>query len=196
MSIDLSAIRIATFHPAPLDFGGPLVPQLGGPTQEIDRLGSRWIMRFTTPPVVWAEEGETWAALLDDAAKSGGLIAIPQPGAAIGNPGVPVVGSPAVGGRLLALAGLAPGFLFKPGRWLSIVKNGRRYADRVVQSAAASGGGTATMKLRNQLRVALVGGETVEIAVPKVEGRLTEWDGAPMDADALVTLSFAIEESE
>ncbi|UIJ43729.1 hypothetical protein LZK98_11570 [Sphingomonas cannabina] len=195
MAVDLTGLKIGGgSQPVPVDFGGTLTPALGGPVQHIDRVGSRWSWQIVTPTMHEEPDGRIWRARLHKAQKTTGLILIPEPDLVIGNPGAPVVATNIAAGRLLAISGLTAGFVIPEGKWLSLIVNGQRYADKVEEQVTASAGGTATVTLRNLLRVPLAGGETVELAAPKLEGSISPDIGGVIDDNRHTSFSFTITE--
>lgn len=191
--VDLTGLPIAARTPQLMDFGGTLTPPLGGPEQRVERAGSRWTFAFETPALS-AADTRVWASRLSRAKSQGGIVRITQPGLIIGNPGAPVVATNIAAGKLIGLAGLTPGYAIGEGWWMSIIIGGRRYLDRVAIGGAAGGGGTAAITIQNLLRKPLVGGETVEIAVPKIEGLVEgDVDGA-LDATRTSRLAFTVRE--
>lgn len=195
MSYDLTGIPIDGVEPAAVQFGGILTPPLGGPSQKVDRPGSRSALSFTTPLMSYEPEGRRWSARLRRAQREGALIEIPQPGLVIGNPGAPKVATNIAAGRLVGLSGLTAGYTVREGQWISIIVAGQRYADQVEADATATGGGTVTVTLSNLLRVSLAGGETVEIAAPKIEGWLTGDLSWPIDINRDAHFTFVVMEA-
>jgi hypothetical protein len=195
LAVDLSALPIAAASPTLVEFGGLLTPALGGPVQRIERAGSRWSIAFETSTMRVEPDGRAWAARLARATREGALIEIPQPDLVIGMPGTVTTATNIASGRLVALAGLTAGYTIREGQWLSIIVAGQRYADQVTAAVTASSGGTATATLQNLLRVPLAGGETVEIASPKIEGWIDGSFGWGMPVERTTSLSFSVTEA-
>jgi len=196
VAVDLSGLPIRSAEPILQEFGGLLVPALGGPVQRIERPGSRWALRVETPPMPVEPDGRRWSARIARAKRAGALIEIPQPGLTIGNPGAPVVNGSFASGRLIQLGGLAPGYLLREGQWLSFIVGGRRYVDQIVSDVSASAGGIAAIAIQNLLRVPLAGGEQVEVASPKIEGWLEDNFSFPIDVARMTSFGFTITEAE
>lgn len=195
MSIDLSALRIVECKPELIDFGGLLEPVLGGEAQRIDRPGSRWAMTFETPTRPDEPDGRIWSARIARAVREGAIISIPQPGFNVGNPGSPVVAGSFVGGRLIQLSGVTPGYPLREGQWVSLRIGGRRYADKVANNASATADGLLTVELTNLLRKPLAGGEVCEIADPKIEGWLRQNFSWSINVAWMTSFSFTIGEA-
>ncbi len=194
MSVDLSELRLRAAPPALQEFGGVLTPPTGGVVQTIERVGTRWAMKFETPQVDWEPEGRRWASLLSQARREGARVPIPQPGLAIGAPGLPLVGAATLSGRLVPLTGLTVGYVIRLGQWLTIEADGVGYADQFAEQVVADASGGVTVKLTNLLRVALAGGETVQIGKPTIEGSITEFGEYAVDTDEITSFSFTVSE--
>lgn len=194
MAVDLTTIRIRLAEPILQEFGGLLTPALGGPVQRVERAGSRWAVRFETPMVKVEPEGREWAAMIARAKRVGGLMTVPQPGL-VTNMTTAVVNGAFASGRIISIAGVPAGAQMRAGQWLSIVKNGQRYLDQVAVASTASAGGVIAVSLQNLLRVPLIGGELVEIGVPKIEGWIDEPFSFPIDVSHITSFVFTITEA-
>lgn len=174
--VDLTDLRIAGVVPQPFNNAAVQQPTYGSGFR-IDRPGSRWQFQFRTPAMYLEPDWRRASARFDDAERLGGLFAIPQPRLSVGAPGSPVVASATASGRSVPLSGLTPHYPIRAGQWVSFIVGGQRYADRIAEESVASSDGVASIRLRNLIRVPLAGGETVELAVPKVEGivQVGEW---------------------
>lgn len=195
MSIDLTGLPIAAAVPMVADFGGMLTPGLGGPVQRIDRLGTRWKWKVSTPPMRVEPDGRQWAAQLARARVEGALLPISQPDMPVVAFGTPVVASATAAGRLVPLSGLTAGVTIVAGRWLSIVHAGQRYLDQVAAQVIAASDGTATVRLQNLIRVALAANDAVELAVPKIEGWVTGFDSWTLDNKRMTAFEITVEEA-
>lgn len=178
MSILLPATpAVRSMRPMVMSFGSVLTPFLGGPTQRINRLGTRWAMRVSMPPMR-AEVGRLWVDALSRGTESGVLMPIVQD-IDVGNPGAPLLSAAVTAGMLLPIKGLTPGYVAKAGQFLSIVHGGRRYVHIFSADAAANGSGVLNAAIWPMIRTGLSVNDVVEIAVPMIEGWLDEafeWD--------------------
>ncbi|HEX8415314.1 MAG TPA: hypothetical protein VF637_15745 [Sphingomicrobium sp.] len=193
-SVDLTGLRIDSATPAPLTFGGVQRPATGGAVTRIQRMGSRWSFTFTTPPMPIEPDYRIWSAQFDRAENDGALMRILLPGFSVGTPGSPTVASTVSTGRSVALTGVTANYVIRAGQWISFVVGGVRYLDRIAQQVAASSTGTATIVLKNLIRVPMPAGTVAELAVPKIEGSL-EYSSVPTwTVDRLSMFAFTITE--
>ncbi len=164
----------------PVLFGGPMLAELGGEDQWLNRLGSRWELEVTTPRLKPEPDGRVWTEALSRAWYTGERVSfpIPQPGFDIGVPGSPVVigGS---SGSLLSMRSFTPGYVLRLGQFFNIITGGRRFAYRVAgldRAAApvghAQAGYVYNVQIAPMLRVAPADGDVVEFLNPLIEGLL------------------------
>ncbi|MCH4894011.1 hypothetical protein GO308_12885 [Sphingomonas sp. SFZ2018-12] len=194
MSVSLDGLALGPTEILEIDFGGRLVPPLGGPVLNVDRAGSRYGISITTAAKPIEPDGRVAFATLKRARAEGAIITVPQPGLVIGSPGAPVVASLTAAGRLIPLSGLTAGYVIRQDQAISFVVGGRRYLDFAAEQVTASGGGTATLRIQNLLRVPLPAGTIAEIAEPKIEGSITAPLRKPQPLDRFVSFEFIIEE--
>lgn len=159
----------------PIDFGGTLVPVLGGPEQRLNRLGNRTALRLTTPPLSNSDDGRVMFSRLTRAITAGAYAVVPLSGAEGLSDGSPTVGVTVSGGSALQITGLSSGYPIIEGQPLSIIHDGRRYLYFSATTTTASGG-TASIQVYPLIRTVLTAGDTVELATPMIEGRI---DGDP-----------------
>lgn len=188
------APRSAT--PRLLDFGSDLTPPMGGAMQRLNRLGNRFAIDVTLPPMKEPLARPYLAALLKGKAE-GVLLRFPQPGFDPGNPGAPVVDGAGQTGSLLRVRGASAGYVFKAGQFFSILHGGRRYLHQVNADVAADGTGKATLPITPMLRISPANGATCEFAQPMIEGFL-QGNELPwtLDLAAIYGLSFTLTEVE
>lgn len=194
MSVDLSALPIASAVPTLIEFGGVLTPSLGGPAQRVDRLGNRWSWQFETAPMLMEPVGRRFAALLGKAKREGALIKVPQPDFDPIAPGSPSVGATTLSGRSVPIAGMTRNHPIRLGQWVSIVHGGQRYLDMVEADTASDAEGAAVLTIQNLLRVPLATGDAVELGRPMVEGSITGVLSWPLQDNRMTVFSFGIEE--
>lgn len=179
-----------------IDNNRKLVPSGGaGVTQTLQRLGSRWALNVTLPPV---REGTSMLALTTAilrARSEGASYPWPQPGLTIGTPGSPVVNGAGQTGTVLVLRSGAASYQYREGQAISILTGGRRYLHIVQATITASGAGGVTLSIFPMLRVSPTDGAAVEVAAPRIEGDITRDNFSwAHDRDSWVPLSFRIEE--
>lgn len=194
--IDLSGLPLKKADPVLQEFGGILTPPLGGVRQRIDRAGTRWALDCETPQMEMEPDGREWSARIVSAKREGALIAIPQPDLVIGNPGNPAVSVTVQSGRLVPIAGMAPGYVLRAGQWVSFVRAGQRFADQVRAAVIADANGTAVIPIQYLLRRSLVAGDVVEVSKPMMEGSIVGDISWPNDTTGFTAFAFQIEEDE
>lgn len=159
--------------PRLIDFGGAIVPPLGGETQTIHRLGSRHAIDITIPTMPTEPEGRQWAADLSLAKLYGAIVAIRQDGLRIGIPGSPVVDGGGQLGSLLALRGFTPGYVMRYGQWLNITVSGILFLYRAAETTVAGNDGRMVLPLFPMLRRSPDDGSEVGVSDPKLQGSLS-----------------------
>lgn len=168
-----------------------LVPAFGGPTQRLNRKGSRWRAQVTLPPMTYAE-ALAWTDLRAEADTV--VLNVPQPGLEIGSPGTPLVNGAGQLGSSLAIDGLTAGYVVRKGQYLSVVISGQRYLYEATAAVTANGSGQATVAIRPMLRASPPDNAVVEVAQPRIEGFVKTDVMFSVDAARLVGLTFEIEE--
>lgn len=178
-----------------LDFGNTQKGALGGASQRINRLGNRWAVNVTMPPLT-PLQARNWSAGLTAALQNGVRLAIVQPELPTGTPGTVRVNGAGQAGPALVCDGASAAYVARIGQWASVITGGRRYLYQIAADATATGGGALTLTLTTPLRVAHADNDLVELAAPEIEGLivgLPEWG---IDVDYLTRgFSFTIEEA-
>jgi hypothetical protein len=170
-----SSPGIRSAKPRLLDWGGRLVPILGGETQTLLRLGTRWSFEFVMPPLRTEPVGRNWVAKLAQAKLDGAIMPFIQDGFDVGAPGAVTVNGGGQSGSLLAVKGATAVYPFRPGQFFSLIHGGRRYLHMVTAQVIADDAGLATLPLLPMLRVIPDDGDVVDM-VPKIEGSLIGQD--------------------
>jgi hypothetical protein len=193
--IDLTGLRCRTATPTLLDWASLQEPIIGGVTQRIGRLGSRYSIEFETPTMDMEADGRRAIALLQQAQRLGGRVEYPQPDFRIGAVGVPLADGIHAGGTTVKLKGLTPRYAVRQGQALNLVVAGRYYLYFAADNAVMNSSGAGSMTLTEPLRTELAGNETVELARPVIEGWL---DGSSrswtIDVARTTGLKFTITE--
>jgi hypothetical protein len=156
-----------------LSWGGVLTPPLGGASLRINRLGDRFRITITLPPRISGDILRVYLARLRRALTQGALMAFPQPGLVIGNPGAPVVNGSGQIGSTIKLRGFVPQYVVREGQFFSIIHNGRRYLHAASADMQASNSGTMDLPIDPLLRILLADGDVCEFAQPMIEGFLS-----------------------
>lgn len=194
--IDLTHIRQTLAEPEIVDFGASLRPFLGGPSQRLDRLGTRHAISVQMPPMYVESEGRKWIVRLIRAKQEDGFIRFPQVGFSVGACGNSItVASGAEGGRLLAITGATPHYAVREGQALTVTSNGRKFFYLASAQTVLGSTGNGSIELDVPLREEATVGDAVNLARPEIAGRIMEdgWKWS-IDTAGTVGLSFRIEE--
>lgn len=177
------------------DFGGELVPFLGGAEKRINRLGTRFGARYTMPEMR-GEEARQFVARLTRGKENRVLMPWPVTDFDPGSPGTPLINSAASGGMAISVKGLTPGYQIVEGQFFSLVVSSRRYVYMSAGDVTANGSGVAAVSIFPQLRTAISVDDVVEIASPMIEGNVMPGDEWRWRVDLIgeVGLQFTIAE--
>jgi len=180
-------IRRAT--PRLLDWGGRLVPILGGEVQTLRRLGTRFSLEFELPPVRNEPYGREWAGKLAQAKLEGAIARWVQDGFVPGAAGAVVVDGADQTGSTLSVTGGTPGYPVRYGQFFSLVHDARRYLHMVTTPVRLDADGAADLGILPMLRVIPDDGDTIEMGLPKIQGSLV-MDELPWDVTEDPYLDF------
>lgn len=169
-------------------------PVVGAAVQRKVRLGSRWSLDVTLPPMDY-EAGMAWTADLASSETEEVLLLWPQPSELVGSIGSPVVNGAGQAGTALVVRGAAAGYTFKKGLFFSLVEGGRRYLHQVSAASTANGAGAATLQIKPMLRVAPSDGAFLEFSEPKIQGWAQVSPGWDIDAALQVGISLTVTEA-
>ena len=154
------------------EMSGPL----GGPTQRVLRVGSRFKADFQFPPMPYAI-GRQWLARLITAEATPVAIRFPQRGLSPAYVGALVVdGASAVPnantGGVLAVRGGTPNIGVLSGQFFHVLSStdGRRYLHMVRDDMALAATGKAGLNIVPPLRFTPVDGDLIEVVAPMIEG--------------------------
>lgn len=162
-----------------VDFQSVLTPILGGPVQTIQRLGARFAVDVTLPPLEPADAAKFLAARMKARAENDTLtLAWPQAEiwSVIG--GSPVVNGAGQAGARLNISGLTANQVVPAGRFFSFQAGGRHYLHMTTLQVTANGAGQVQLHVAPLLRVSPPAGAALNFSAPIVEGLLTgtlEW---------------------
>jgi len=178
------------------DFGAVLTPFLGGPEQRINRLGTRFALRVTLPPMDTKDEALVVQSRLLRSREDRLQMAWPQPGFDTGYSGAPIVAATVASGTTLPLAGLIPGYVIREGQFFSIIHAGRRYVHMFAANRSVAGDGSVSAAVWPMIRTPLSIADVVEIAVPRIEGLVSPGEEVSwqISVDRMVSFSFTISE--
>ncbi|QAY77927.1 hypothetical protein [Sphingosinicella sp. BN140058] len=156
--------------PAYLDFGGFLTPGLGGRVQRIDRMGNRFRVAFTFPPMEADGLGRIVVSRLIRAKTEGIRIELPQLGFKLGAPGAPRVNGGGQAGKTLVVDGLTPRYPVREGQWFNHVRGADVMLYNVTAGVAADASGQATLAISPMLRVEPLDNDVINFARPVIQG--------------------------
>lgn len=184
--------------PSYLDFGGTLKPIFGGAMQKLLRLGDRFALNVTLPPLSLFggnDLARVWIARLVTAQRSGALLPWPQPGFDPGAPGAPLVDGANQAGSSLSLRGFSNGYTVREGQFFSIIHGGRRYVEMATATMSASAAGALVLPISPMLRIRPADGAICEFARPFIEGFL-DGDTRSWTIDTALTVGLTFQITE
>lgn len=175
------------------DFGGVLTPFLGGPEQRINRIGTRFGVRFLMPEMD-GEEARAYVAKLLRGRFDRVIMPWPQTVYGQGDPGSPKLNANVTGGSAIPIKDLDAGYTIREGQFFSIVHAGRRY----IHMATGPLTGPGALGIFPPLRTALSTNDVVEIEAPMIEGMVSpgdeiSWNNA---IDLTTAIPFTVVESK
>lgn len=181
--------------PRLLDFGGFLEPGLGGEVQRINRMGSRFAVAFTLPPLTNQKQGRIWVSRLIRGMTEGVRWTYPLLDFNPGAPGKFVVDGAGQAGRTLTIKDGTPNYAFREGQPFSIEVAGQNYLHFIDATSIADETGRATITFSPMLRVQPEHLNWMHFARPMIEGYVMgdqlSWELA---LNRTVGLSFDISE--
>lgn len=180
-----------------LDFGAFLTPSLGGPVQRVERMGSRFRLAVSMPPMPGPRVGRQWVSALIRGKQEGARMPFPLQGFEPGSPGTVLVNGASQSGRTLIVDGATPNYPFRDGQFFSILTGGQHYLHMVSGEVLASNTGTATLTIEPMLRVSPADNAECHFAEPMIEGFIMGeaalWS---MSIGQLIGMSFELVERE
>ncbi|WP_294189080.1 hypothetical protein [uncultured Sphingomonas sp.] len=172
MSVALPTFPAPTEPTTPryVEWGGTLRPVFGGAVQKLLRLGDRFAIDVTMPPMEIAI-GMLWVSRLIAAQREGALLKWPTPGFNPGDPGNPMVNGAGQSGSQILLRGFKPGYAVREGlSFFSIIHGGRRYLHQALADRVADASGVVLLPIAPMLRIQPANGAVCEFATPMIEG--------------------------
>lgn len=187
----------ASADPFLRDFGSVLTPFLGGPEQRVNRLGTRFGLRITLPPLESRQDALVVQSRLLRAREDRLLMRWPQPDFDIGTPGASRVAAAVTSGTSIPMKGFAPGYTVKEGQMLSIVHAARRYMHMFAADGMVQADGTLLASIWPMLRTSLSNNDLIELAPPMIEGLVSPGEELSwqISVDRFSSFSFTISES-
>lgn len=177
-------------------FGGVLRPPLGGKLLKLNRLGDRFLINVTLPPLP-AATGREVVSLLLQGVREGLRMPYPLLDVDQSGSGTPLVNGAGQSGLTINLDGLTPSYQVKRGYWISIVDAaGQHYLHVVRNDTSANGSGVIALPIETMLRVPFPDNAVVNITKPMIEGLVVgnelQWQLA---IERNIGISFGIEEA-
>jgi hypothetical protein len=182
-------------EPFLIDYGGFLTPGLGGEVQRIDRMGNRFGIAVSLPPVLGKDRGRILVSRLIRAKTEGVRIEYPLLDFAPGQPGAVLVNGAGQSGRSLIVDGAEPYYAFREGQPFSLVEAGRHYLHFVDAEVIATALGAATLSISPMLRIEPANNAVCHFAKPMIEGFIygDEWRWA-LSIERHIALQFEVRE--
>lgn len=183
--------------PALIDFGAFLTPSLGGPVQRVSRMGSRFRIAVTMPPMPSVQLGRQWVSRLIRGKSEGVRMPFPLLSFNPGAPGTVLVNGASQAGSSLSVDGATANYAFREGQFFSIVNSGKHHLHMVTAETIASALGAATLPIAPMLRKSPADNAVCHFAEPMIEGFIMgeefPWS---LSVEHLIGLEFQIVESE
>jgi hypothetical protein len=152
-----------------MDCGGFLTPGLGGPVQRINRIGSRFRISVTLPPLR-LKDGRKWVARLVRGRSEGVRLPYPLLGFDPGAPGTVRINGAGQTGTSLIVDGATPQYVFREGQPFSIETGGKHHLYLVATETIANSSGQATLPITPMLRRAHADNDLCHFGKPMIEG--------------------------
>lgn len=167
----------ASAEPVFVDFGATLSPSLGGPDQRIDRMGCRFGLSVSLPPMRGDKLGRQWIAALLKGKSEGVRMAWPLQGFKPGVPGTVKVNGAGQSGRTLVVDGASANYVFRAGQPFNHVPaDGEEILYFVTEEVIANGSGQASLTIEPMLRVEPADNDDLEFGEPVITGFLAAGD--------------------
>lgn len=165
-----------------------LEPTFGGDESLIQRLGTKHEWVVNVPSIASAGCGPALVAALAVGKSAGAVMPIPEPKMPDAPYGAVRVNGAGQLGTSLVVDGLTPQVVIPAGKWLSVVISDRRYAYYTTAEVVADETGAATLPIYPMIRRSPADNDVVELAEPKVEGRVIM---SERDVRRIGSLSFS-----
>jgi hypothetical protein len=175
------------------DFGGFLIPGLGGTVQRLDAQGNRFGLAVTYPPFVAKDQGRIMVSRLIRGKTEGVRLEYPLLDFSPGVPGTVVVDGGGQSGRTLTVKGANPQYAFREGQPFSIEEDDRHYLHFVDEQVIADATGDAELSISPMLRIEPSNEAACHFSKPMIEGYIHggEWRWQMM-IERMISLEFEI----
>jgi len=178
----------------PMALGNPQKSPLTGTTQGGGSSVVMWRLEVSFPPENTMADVRAIRNIMAQAKQDTVAMAVRQPGFTVGTPGTVTVGTGHVAGtKNLPLTGIAGGYGFLAGQFISVSTGGRWYLYTLAADSAA-GSASRTVTLTSTTRAAHVSTDPVEVLTPYIEGWI-DLKSLSADVNSHYGFSLAIEEA-
>jgi hypothetical protein len=196
MTVTLPATGYAAFTAQLMDFGGLITPALGGIQQRVNRIGNRWGLTVTLPPLRMDDVAMGWVADLNAGLTEGVIARWPQVDFTPIVAGTPLVNSAGQTGSTLIVDGFTPNSVMRKGQFFNVVVGGRHYLYQMRSPVVLSAVGAGMLPLLPMLRASPADNAVLRVEDPVIEGFL-QGDGSSwtIERARTVGLSFTVAEA-
>jgi hypothetical protein len=154
----------------PIALGNPQTSPLTGSTQGGGSSVIMWSLGLEFPPQTNLSNVRAVRNILAKAKQDTVAIQVRQPGLTIGSPGtITVAAGHTAGTKTLPLQGIAGGFGFVAGQFISVQTGGRWYL-YTLDADSPAGASSRSVTLTSTTRAAHASGNSVEVSAPWIEG--------------------------
>ena len=179
-----------------IDFGATLTPSLGGPVQRVNRMGARFRIGVTLPPMRVAD-GRKWIARLVRGKFEGARMPHPLLDFNPGSPGEVRINGAGQAGSALIVDGVTPNTVFREGQPFSIETAGKHHLYLVAAETFADNQGHAVLPVTPMLRRPHGDNDLCHFGKPMIEGFIDgnelSWN---LSLGNFVGLQFGLSESQ
>ena len=203
MSIDLPTFPgPQSAEPVFLDAGGVQHSLAGGEDMRIDRLGDRFGLSVTMPPMRWSTyqgvaAARIWSVRLLQGLSQGVVFPFPQPNfTPPGNPSTVAVAAVSAASQV-SVQNNGPAVTLLEGQFVSHIRaaTGRRYLYQVRADTVLPANGAAIVPLWPRIRGPMAVGDVLDFKTPRIEGLVTgDKSSWSLEATRLVGVQFMVQE--
>lgn len=183
--------------PSLVDFGAFLTPALGGPVQRVNRMGTRFRISVSMPPMTSRQVGRVWVSRLVRGKQEGVRMPYPLLDFDPGSPGTVLINGAGQSGTSLIVDGATPNYIFREGQPFSVLTSGKHHLYMVSAETIASNTGTATLPITPMLRRQHLNNDPCYFGEPMIEGFIQgdelSWN---LSLEHLIGIQFDITESQ
>lgn len=186
----------AACRPSMVSSANHMTPAIAGPTQRINRMGSRWSFEVEMP-LMRPEDARVWLSRLVQGQGDLCVMRVPQYDLDTSGQGTPRVKGAGQAGSLLIVDGVTPGYLVREGQFFTVLNKGQPFVHMCTEDVTANGDGEMTIKFGPMLRRWTDDNDLVEFAEPIAAGWIMPVGvGWSIDAARNIGLEFSLAESE